>query len=275
MTMKSLSLSKEDIEYLITLADQAGAAIMEIYQDPNNYSMGQTAKTDHSPLTEADLAANRILVRGLKRRWPAIPILSEEGADSFGKDEEPPCYWAVDPLDGTKEFIKRNDEFTVNIALIYFGYPVMGLVLAPALESLYLACKYLDKAALDIPTIAKKRCHGQWHDLRVTKNPLFDLSRPIRIVASRSHPSVDLQHWLEKYPNHELIEIGSSLKFCLVAEGKADLYPRMGPTCIWDTAAGHAVVLAAGGHVKDMDLVELTYPRPTKVFNPYFLVTAK
>lgn len=273
--MKSLSLSKADIEYLITLVDQAGAAIMEIYQDPNNYSMGQTAKTDHSPLTEADLAANQILVGGLRRRWPAIPILSEEGADSFGVDEEPPCYWAVDPLDGTKEFIKRNDEFTVNIALIYFGRPVMGLVLAPALESLYVGYKDLDKAALPIPTIAKKRRQGQWHDLRVTQDPLLDLSRPIRIVASRSHPSVDLQQWLEKYQNHELIEMGSSLKFCLVAEGKADLYPRMGPTCIWDTAAGHAVVLAAGGHVKDMDLVELTYPRPTKVINHYFLVTAK
>lgn len=275
MTMNSLNLSKTDIEYLITLVDQVGAAIMEIYQDPNNYSMGQTAKTDHSPLTEADLAANRILVRGLKRRWPAIPILSEEGADSFGLDEEPPCYWAVDPLDGTKEFIKRNDEFTVNIALIYFGCPIMGLVLAPALESLYLGYKHLDKAALHIPTIAKKRRHGQWQDIGVAQGSLLDLSRPIRIVASRSHPSVDLQHWMEKYPNHELIEIGSSLKFCLVAEGKADLYPRMGPTCIWDTAAGHAVVLAAGGQVKDMDLVELTYPRPTEVINPFFLVTTK
>lgn len=273
--MNNLNLSKADIEYLINLVDQAGTAIMTIYQDPANYLVGQTVKTDHSPLTQADLAANQIIVGGLKRRWPTIPILSEEGADSFGEDEEPLCYWAVDPLDGTKEFIKRNNEFTVNIALIYDGRPIMGLVLAPALESLYLGYKHLDKVALHIPTIAKKRCHGQWHDLSFTKDPLMDLKRPIRIVASRSHPSVDLQQWLEKYQNHELIEIGSSLKFCLVAEGSADLYPRMGPTCIWDTAAGHAVVLAAGGQVKDMDFVELNYPRPAKRINPYFLVSSK
>ena len=275
MTMNSLSLSKADIEYLITLADQAGAAIMEIYQDPNNYSMGQTAKTDHSPLTEADLAANRILVRGLKRRWPAIPILSEEGADSFGKDEEPPCYWAVDPLDGTKEFIKRNGQFTVNIALIEFGIPVIGVVYAPAIGEIYWTGKdifsyYSTVQNMDIEPLKLLESANKINALKQIK--------PFKIVKSLSHSNsadeMKLAELVKGKTDVEIIEMGSSLKICLVAKGVAQLYPRFGPTMEWDTAAGHAIATNAGCKFLNMETqTDLTYNKISLV-NPPFLVEA-
>ena len=219
--------------------------------------------------------ANKILVKGLKARWPTIPILSEEGADYFEEGEEPEYYWAVDPLDGTKEFIKRNDEFTVNVALIYLGSPILGIVFAPALDSLYLGYRDHDSRCLKDRSIAKKRSQGKWQQIAVSSENLLNLKRPTRIVASRSHPSPQLQSWLKQYPNHELLEVGSSLKFCYVAEGRADLYPRLGATCIWDTAAGHAVVIAAGGIVKGIDHVNLNYSKPNQLTNPSFLASNK
>ena len=247
---------------------------MDIYQDVDAFAISQTTKADQSPLTKADLIANHILVKGLRAYWPTIPILSEEGADSFGINQEYEYYWAVDPLDGTKEFIKRNGEFTVNVALIYLGNPILGVVFAPALDNLYVGCvKSKIVSILDTP-YAKKLSHGQWQQIAVASEYLSSLNRLVRIVASRSHSSAQLQSWIKQYPNHELLEVGSSLKFCYVAEGKADLYPRLGPTCIWDTAAGHAVVLAAGGVVMDMNDQGLKYLRPEQVINPNFLASS-
>ena len=257
--MNIFKLLDSDLDYIIALVDQAGTAIMKIYQDLNTFAKGQTTKVDHSPLTQADLIANQILVKGLKSRWPTTPILSEEGADSFRIDEEPDCYWAVDPLDGTKEFMKRNDEFTVNVALINLGSPILGVVFAPALDSMYLGYRDQDSRLLKNKSIAKKRSQGKWQQIAVSSESLSNLKRPVRIVISRSHPSMELQNWLKRHPNHELLEAGSSLKFCYVAEGKANLYPRLGPTCIWDTAAGHAVVFAAGGVVKNANNQDLKY----------------
>ena len=272
--MTSFKLLDADLDYIIPLVDQAGAAIMNIYQDLNAFAKGQTTKADHSPLTQADLMANQILVKGLKRCWPTIPILSEEGADYFGIDEEPEYYWAVDPLDGTKEFMKRNNEFTVNVALIYLGSPIFGIVFAPALDSMYLGYRDQDSISLKYRSTAKKRSHSQWHQIAVSRENPSNLKRPVRIVASRLHPSLELENWLQLHSNHELLEVGSSLKFCYVAEGKADLYPRLGPTCIWDTAAGHAVVLAAGGYIKNIDNQDLKYLKPSVSMNPFFMASS-
>ena len=272
--MTKIRFSDSDLQYLIALVDQAGAAIMKIYQDPELFASGQTAKIDRSPLTQADLVANQILVKGLKNRWPAVKILSEEGADSFEAHEEPVCYWAVDPLDGTKEFIKRNGEFTVNVALIYLGKPIVGIVQAPALNSLYLGCNISEAVCIKDAPVAQKRNRGTWERIAVSSKDRSNLTRPIRVVTSRSHPSEQLQSWLKQYPNHELLEVGSSLKFCYVAEGNADLYPRLGPTCIWDTAAGHAIVLAAGGVIKGIGSSNMQYLRPRKAINSFFTASS-
>ncbi len=271
--MTNINLLDSDLEYLVALVDQAGKAIMNIYHAPDKDAIGLTTKTDYSPLTQADLLANQILVDGLKDRWPTILVLSEEGADHFKANEGPLYYWAVDSLDGTKEFLKRNGEFTVNIALIYLGFPILGIVFAPALDTLYIGYKHSSTGLSPDTSIAKKRSNGQWQQITVSPDSLLSLNRPVRIVASRSHPSLELESWLKQYPNHKLLEVGSSLKFCFVAEGKVDLYPRLGATCIWDTAAGHAVVLAAGGAVKDMNCLDLTYKNPGQPINPYFFVS--
>lgn len=248
-------LSKEDVEYLVELADEAGLAIMAVYQCAD---LGVQQKEDLSPLTEADLAANVILCRGLAARWPEIPILTEEGANPFRAGENPQRYWAVDPLDGTREFIKRNGEFTVNIALVEQGVPVFGLVFAPVLDALYVGAQSQG---------ARLRQGEQWHELACAP-----VAATLRVVCSRSHLSPETMAWIERL--HQPIErrqIGSSLKFCLLAAGEADVYPRFGPTCIWDTAAGHGVLAAAGGRVVHSDGTPLTYAEPAKVLNPDFV----
>jgi len=267
---------------LVPLVDIAGEAIMRIYQQAD---LGVQIKDDQSPLTQADLQANTILVEGLKKLWPSIPVLSEEGGDVFSQDEKPTYYWAVDPLDGTKEFIKRNGEFTVNVALIFKGDPVLGVVLAPALDRLYVGYSNEGKAfeikdtSKDTSTHpvknAMKREAGAWVNIEVSNFNINDSHRPIRIASSRSHPSPELADWLKQFESYEAIEVGSSLKFCMVAEGLIDVYPRFGPTCIWDTAAGHAVVLGAGGGVRDMQGYGLTYLVPKLILNPFFVALNK
>lgn len=253
------------IDSLVPLVDMAGKAIMTIYQQAD---LGVQTKDDQSPLTQADLQANTILVDGLKKLWPSIPVLSEESGDVFLDGEEPTYYWAVDPLDGTKEFIKRNGEFTVNVALIFSGNPVLGVVLAPALDWLYVGYSN-ESQAFEIEGTSKstskhrvktsmKREAGVWVNIEVS-NFRVGSRGPLRIASSRSHPSLELAHWLEQFEDYESIEVGSSLKFCMVAEGMIDVYPRFGPTCIWDTAAGHAVVNGAGGAVLDRVGAVLAY----------------
>jgi 3'(2'), 5'-bisphosphate nucleotidase len=244
------------IDDLVLLVDIAGEAILNIYQQADH---GIKIKDDLSPLTQADLQANVILVEGLKKLWPNIPVLSEEGDDAFIQDEEPTYYWAVDPLDGTKEFIKRNGEFTVNVALIFQGDPVLGVVLAPALDKLYVgycnsnnAFEYKEKTenlSVEGYKKAMKREAGQWIDIEVSDLTLTNPNRSLRIAISRSHPSPELANWLKQFESYKVMEVGSSLKFCMVAEGLIDIYPRFGPTCAWDTAAGHAILNSAGGSV--------------------------
>lgn len=265
------------IDGLVPLVDLAGEAIMRVYKQAD---LGVQMKDDQSPLTQADLQANTILVEGLKKLWPSIPVLSEEGGDVFLEGEEPTYYWAVDPLDGTKEFIKRNGEFTVNVALIFQGDPVLGVVLAPALNRLYAGYSN-ENHAFENSDILKsasaypiknsmKREVGVWVNIKVSNFKKDDSHRPIRIASSRSHPSLELSAWLKKFESYEVIEVGSSLKFCMVAEGSIDVYPRFGPTCIWDTAAGHALVIGAGGVVMNTGDIALNYSY-SKFINEYFI----
>lgn len=280
MTSSQSSLKihpQQVIDRLVPLVDLAGEAIMKIYHQADH---GVEIKDDQSPLTQADLQANRVLVDGLKRLWPSIPVLSEEGGDTFEVDEEPTFYWAVDPLDGTKEFIKRNGEFTVNVALIFQGDPVLGVVLAPALAKLYAGYCNTNHAfeyeqisqspSIALAKKAMKREAGKWVNIEVSNLKQEDPQRPIRIASSRSHPSPELADWLKQFKSYEAIEVGSSLKFCMVAEGLIDVYPRFGPTCIWDTAAGHAVILGAGGEVVIKNNNILNYNVINRL-NPYFI----
>jgi 3'(2'), 5'-bisphosphate nucleotidase len=267
------------VDSLVPLVDMAGEAIMNIYQQVDH---GIEIKINQSPVTKADLQANRILVEGLKKLWPSIPVLSEEGGNAFAEDAEPLYYWAVDPLDGTKEFINRNGEFTVNVALLFKGDPVLGVVLAPALDKLYVGycntnrafeCKDISRTknlSIDFDRRAVKREAGKWLSIEVSNLSKEDPLRPIRIASSRSHPSLAIEDWLKQFESYEAIEIGSSLKFCMVAEGLIDAYPRFGPTCIWDTAAGHAVVISAGGKVVNSIGIPLSYAG-TNIVNEYFI----
>ena len=254
--------SDEELDELmpdvIDLAVRAGHAILAIYND-SGYEVQR--KDDRSPLTSADIASHRLIVDGLKALRPDWPILSEESAEvPFSERGQWRRYWLVDPLDGTREFIKRNGEFTVNIALIEDGVPVMGVVYAPAIDVRYAGIKGLGAwkcvARQEAEPVAACRLPGG----------------PVRVAGSRSHADERLQAYLERLGEHELRPMGSSLKSCLVAEGAADLYPRLGPTSEWDTAAAQAVVEAAGGHVTDTELRPLRYNQTDSLLNPDFLV---
>jgi 3'(2'), 5'-bisphosphate nucleotidase len=245
-------------QQVVRIAHRAGAAIMAVYQSGET---GETAKSDNSPLTLADLAAHRIIVEELAGLAPDIPILSEEAADiGYPVRTQWKRYWLVDPLDGTREFIKRNGEFTVNIALIESGKPVMGVVYAPVPDKCYYGARG-----------AGAFVHrGNAPAQPITAKP-HRAGKPIRVVASRSHHDARTEALLERLGEHQTISMGSSLKLCLVAEGAAHLYPRLGPTMEWDTAAAHAVVNAAGGIVCDMAGRELRYNK-IDLHNPEFLV---
>lgn len=219
-------------------------------------------KDDRSPLTAADMAAHEAIIAGLNRLDTGLPVLSEESApDSFAQRSDWSRYWLVDPLDGTKEFIKRNGEFTVNIALIEQHAPVLGVVYAPVPDAMYSGVAGL----------------GAW--LQTGANPQRSITvttpaaAPIRVVGSRSHPSPDLADYLEQLGAHQIRPMGSSLKICLVAAGEADVYPRYGPTSLWDTAAAHAVLEAAGGSMMDMTGATLRYNAGSELLNPYFIAS--
>lgn len=256
----SLVINQSLLDAVERIAREAADVIMHVYT--RDFSVEK--KVDQSPLTEADKAAHMVIMQGLQQLPTQLPILSEEDVESFSGPETDikGRYWLVDPLDGTKEFIKRNGEFTVNIALIQEGQPVLGVVLAPALELGYVAAEGL--GAFKIVAT------GQRHAIRVAGKP--SVTHAWRVVGSRSHPSPDLAVWLDKLGKHEMRPMGSSLKLCLVAEGEADIYPRLGPTCLWDTAAAHAVLRQAGGRLETLDGIELNYLDPFQILNPYFLV---
>ncbi|MCK5470356.1 MAG: 3'(2'),5'-bisphosphate nucleotidase CysQ, partial [Cyclobacteriaceae bacterium] len=224
---------KINIEILNKIAIEAGNEILNIYND-KSLSKEVEHKSDNSPLTLADKASNELIVKGLKDNFPEIPILSEEEKSiEYSERKNWNKFWLVDPLDGTKEFIKRNGEFTVNIALIENGFPTFGIIYAPILEKLYIGDLSGKKAFMI--------------DEDHQKIPLkVNNSLKNRIaVGSRSHSSEEEANLLNRYDVVETISVGSSLKFCMIAEGKADIYYRHGPTMEWDTGAGQAIVEAA------------------------------
>ena len=243
-------------EACIDLARRAGAAIMAVYAQDFEVEH----KDDRSPLTEADLASHRLIVAGLEALDPAVPVLSEEGAGiAWALRRTWQRYWLVDPLDGTREFVKRNGEFTVNIALIEGGVPVLGVVHAPALD-------YLCWATRELGAFLR---HLGGTDLALAcRQPA---PRPLRVIASRSHLDARTAAALARMGQIERIGLGSSLKFCRLAEGRADVYPRFGPTSEWDTAAGQCVLDCAGGAVLRLDGSRLTYNRKDSLLNPDFI----
>lgn len=265
-----MTFPSELLEQVAQTAKQAGQAIMEIY----NKDFSVYEKSDSSPLTDADLAAHEVIVAGLKS-YSDLPILSEESADIAWEERKSwEQFWLVDPLDGTKEFIKKNGEFTVNIALIDKGQPVMGVVYAPVLDTLYIAS---EEGAYKVTSEGKQ----------AIKAVVRSDNEVCKVVGSRSHQSPDIAAFLANIQGEtEMLSMGSSLKLCLVAEGQAHLYPRLGPTSEWDTAAAHAIVRAAGGKVtilnKGSDAESsyvdsgepLLYNQKESILNPYFLVSA-
>lgn len=241
------------------IAQAAGREIMAVYQS----DFAVKHKDDQSPLTEADLAAHRLIERSLGE-LDGLPLLSEESADiPFETRSQWQTYWLVDPLDGTKEFIKRNDEFTVNIALIHEHVPVLGVVYAPALNVLYFAAQH-------------EGAYKQVGDAQPVPIACRELDpQHLVIASSRSHAGEALQKFLAHLGSYEAHPMGSSLKFCLIAEGQVDLYPRLGPTSEWDTAAAQCVVEQAGGQVTDTQMRRLQYNTKASLLNPHFFVFGK
>lgn len=242
---------------LKALVERAGDAVMAIYS--TDFSVLE--KNNKTPLTEADLAANAIIKQGLNT-ISNYPCLSEEDKQIDWQERQTwQRYWLIDPIDGTKEFIKKNDEFTINIALIESGKAIMSVVYAPALETLYYAAHNL----------------GAWKQnaAGVQELSLKHLSKakPKRALISRSHKSREADVLAEIYPDMEFIKMGSSLKLCAVADGQADMYLRLGPTSEWDTGAAQCIVESAGGHVLTSDLKTLQYNQKECVLNPAFIVT--
>ena len=245
------------LDEIVPIARRAGEAIVEIY---NQVDPGVTYKADDSPLTRADLESHRIIEAGLSELSVDIPLLSEEGASApYDSRSVWRRFWLVDPLDGTKEFIRRNGEFTVNIALIEDGAPAAGVVYAPTLDRCFVGAVGVGAWRMDDASERRPiEAGGTGGDELV-------------IAASRSHAGPHLKAFLEALPDHRLISMGSSLKLCLVAEGLADCYPRLGPTMEWDTAAAHAVISAAGGQVLDFEGRSLRYNKED-LHNPHFIV---
>ena len=219
-------------------------------------------KSDDSPLTQADKNSHLVIESGLSALFPNIPILSEEGRDiPYSERKHWDYFWLVDPLDGTKEFVKRNGEFTVNIALIKGNYPIFGSVYAPFKKELFWALEGL----------------GAWKSIDKNKDKpikVLKSNKKTRIVISRSHPNEKVVDYINQYNKHELIRMGSSLKLCCIADGKADIYPRLGPTSEWDIGAAQCVVEQAGGNVLEYDTKSRLRYNKENILNPFFIVSA-
>ncbi len=250
-------LNDELVAAVLQIVKDAGQAILSVYHEP----VELTVKADESPLTQADKASHQLIEQQLQLLTPEWQVVSEESDDVVkAKRTTLPIYWLVDPLDGTKEFIKRNGEFTVNIALIVDGIAVFGAVGVPVQNKLYWGGKE----------------YGCWLEdetgVHVLSGTTKSDNAPLRVVGSRSHVNAETAEYLEKLGEHELVSVGSSLKFCLLAEGKADLYPRLGPTCEWDTAAAQAVLEGAGGKVETLAGQPLRYSK-ADILNPWFVAS--
>jgi 3'(2'), 5'-bisphosphate nucleotidase len=239
------------------IARIAGRAILEVY---GRSDFAVSRKSDDSPLTEADQVAHGIISGALAKLDAGLPILSEESVPTdHAARRKWTRYWLVDPLDGTKEFLKRNGEFTVNIALVDEHRAVLGAVYAPVLDRMYSGAVALGAWRSDSGGPQKA----------IAARP--KAASPLRVVGSRSHPSPELAAYLKGLPPHEITDMGSSLKICLVAEGAADIYPRLGPTSEWDTAAAQAILESAGGRMIDLAGQPLRYNSKDALLNPHFL----
>ena len=256
-----------DLEQLcgecVNIARDAGQAILEIY----NTDFDVEAKADDSPLTAADMASHNLIIERLQQLTPEIPILSEESAKlPFEERASWQTYWLVDPLDGTREFVKRNGEFTVNIALIHEHESILGVINVPVLGIDYYGWQGGGSFKVE---------NGETHAIQVKK---LDPDGKLVVAGSRSHGSELMQQYMARLAENmgeaEMISMGSSLKFCLVAEGRADLYPRLGLTSEWDTAAAHCIVEQAGGHISQIDMTPLRYNTKDSLLNPFFFVYA-
>jgi 3'(2'), 5'-bisphosphate nucleotidase len=252
-------LEQIDINDIIAIAQKAGDAIMEIYAE--NFAVAY--KNDQSPLTKADKTANEIIVIGLETLSVKLPILSEEGREiSYEERKGWEYFWMVDPLDGTKEFIKKNGDFTVNIALIHKGTPILGVVYAPALNEMYWS----------------KQGDGAFKNNK--KLPLHINTSPdklLRVVASKSHLSLETQKYIDNLDKItskiECIAKGSSLKLCMIAEGSADIYPRLAPTMEWDTAAADAIIRECGAQITHYIDQEFLCYNKISLINPWFIAS--
>lgn len=257
-----MSIDKQ-LQAIKDIAIAAGQEILDVYNSQKQPDV--TVKADNSPLTDADRRAHRLIVKRLAEYDPETPVLSEE-SDSVNTEKRLSWrrFWLVDPLDGTKEFVKRNGEFTVNIALIENGTASLGVVHVPVTGDSYLGRR--DAGAW------KLSCDGQLSTIRADS---LDSSHAIRVVASRSHRGELLDGLIRaleaRFGSVEVVSMGSSLKICLLAEGKADIYPRLAPTSEWDTAAAHAVLLAAGGEITDTAFRPLQYNQKADILNPHFI----
>lgn len=255
--------SHEYLPQVIAIAKAAGMAIMQVYS--TEFSI--VRKQDNSPLTQADMAAHHVILHALHALTPNIPVISEEAEIApYEARQHWQRFWLIDPLDGTREFVKRNGEFTVNIALIEHHEPVLGVVYAPASEQLYFAATG----------------HGAYKQLKseppqTIHTKTFDIQQ-LTVAGSRSHADEKIQHFLQNIQRDhgtvpELLSVGSSLKICLVAEGIADVYPRLGPTFEWDTAAAHCVLREAGGDITNVSQDRLRYNMQDSMLNPFFFAT--
>ena len=254
-----MPLNEQLIFSTIEIAKEAGEAISQIYNSDFDYQI----KKDLSPITAADRLSHKIITERLKILTPEIPILSEENCNiPFKVRSQWADYWLIDPLDGTKEFINNNGEFTVNIALIENNTPILGIIHIPISHETYWGSKNKGSFYLNA------------NDDEVNISVSNNHQNPIRIVASRSHPSEMLNYVLEKIINYEIIKIGSSIKFCHIASGQADCYPRFGPTSEWDTAAGEAIVRYAGGHMVTLNGNLMQYNAKKDYLNPNFIVSS-
>jgi len=262
----TLNLDTDNLKRLclecVNIARDAGDAILTIY----NTGFNVEEKEDNSPLTDADLASHKLILQRLSELTPDIPILSEESAKlSFAERSSWETYWLVDPLDGTREFVKRNGEFTVNIALIHQHQSIIGVINVPVLD--------VDYYAWQGGGCYKAEQKGEARKISVKK---LD-SSALTIAGSRSHGSEMMQRYVAQLAadngeKPETLSMGSSLKFCLVAEGRADLYPRLGLTSEWDTAAAHCIVVQAGGYITKTDMSPLEYNTKDSLLNPFFFV---
>ena len=255
-------LDNIDIQKINQMAKDAGVAIMKIYSQPIEVEQ----KDDNSPLTLADRESNKIILEGLEKYYPGRPYISEETKQiSYEERKNREHFWLIDPLDGTKEFIKKNDEFTVNIALIHDGVPELGVVYLPVKEILFYAIK--EQGSFKVEQNGEPQ--------KISARQLQD-NKELIIMGSRSHGNQELQDFVDQkkqeYEKVEFIPAGSSLKFTMIAEGKADIYPRLGPTMEWDTGAAHAIVLESGKKVFKYGTDEQLKYNKENLLNPWFIV---